>query len=58
MREEDSFLNKSCKLVKNDGFILHGLVKAINDNGVFFQTDQKTSFINWCNIREIVPEEA
>ena len=56
MQEKDSFINKNCTLVKNDGFILHGLVRDANDSGVFFQTNQKTSFINWCNIREIVPE--
>ena len=57
MIDNDSFINKNCKLVKNDGFILNGLIREINDNGVFFQTEQKTSFINWSNIREIIPKE-
>ena len=55
MINNDSFINKKCTLVKKDGFILNGQVTEVNDNGVFFRTNQKISFINWSNIREIVP---
>ena len=57
MLDNDSFINKNCTLVKKDGFVLNGLIAGINDNGVIFQTEQKTSFINWNNIKEIVPIE-
>lgn len=57
MDYREKFLNLPCKLQKKDGFILHGIVVDINDAGVFFQTDKKTSYIGFCDIAELLPEE-
>ena len=51
------FLDKKCKLVQIDNFVLSGIVTDIDNYGIMFQTKQKTSFIAWANIREITPLE-
>ena len=56
MKEKHHFKNRPCILVKKDGFILHGITKEINDAGIFFETTDKTSFLSWSNIRELIPE--
>ena len=50
-------LDKECKLVQNNNFVLDGIVVDIDNFGIMFQTKQKTSFIAWTNIREITPLE-
>ena len=57
MDKKEIFLNKYCKLEKKDGFILNGFVDDITDYGVWFTTNQKTSFISFDNIKELMPEE-
>jgi len=57
MEKNSILVNKNSILVKKDGFILHGVVRDINNAGVFFETNQKTSFISFDNIRELVPWE-
>jgi len=54
MDERQKFLNKNCKLVKKDGFVLYGKVIEIYNNGVFFQTDQFASYISWDSINSLV----
>lgn len=54
--ENDNFLNKECKLVMLNNFILHGKVIEWQEHGIIFQTKQKISFIAFNNIREITPE--
>jgi len=54
MRNE--LVGKRCKLVKKDGFMLYGIVQNTNDYGVFFKTDQLTSFIAWYNVKELRPQ--
>ena len=54
--KEDKILNKKCKLVLSNSFILNGIVRDMNTFGIIFETTQKTSFIAWQNIREITPE--
>jgi len=51
----DELVNKKCKLTFQHGFILDGYVREINDFGIWFETPQKTSFIAWNVIRELVP---
>ena len=50
-------LDKNCRLVQTNGFMLDGVVTDLDPYGVMFQTKQKTSFIAWANIREITPLE-
>ena len=54
MRNE--FLGKKCKLVKKDGFMLYGTVQNESEYGIYFKTDQLTSFIAWYNIKELTPQ--
>ena len=51
------FLDKKCKLVQTDNFVLSGVVTDIDEYGIVFQTKQKTSFIAWSRIQEITPLE-
>lgn len=55
MRNE--LVGKKCKLEKIDGFMLYGTVQNTNEYGVFFKTEQMTSFIGWYNIKELTPQE-
>ena len=55
--KRQAILNKYCKLVQNNGFILNGTVRDIDNFGILFETTQKTSFIGWANIRELTPLE-
>ena len=54
MRNE--LIGKKCKLEKIDGFMLYGIVQNATEYGVFFKTDQMTSFIGWHNIKELTPQ--
>jgi len=53
MREMSCFLHKRCKLVKNDGFTLYGIIIEIEQFGVVLKTNQETSFISFLNIKEL-----
>lgn len=55
MEIEDFFLNKKCKLEKENHFFLYGIVLDIDDKGVVFQTSQTTSYISWDEIKELLP---
>lgn len=57
MEKKDLFLNKFCKLEKKNGFVLSGNVLEVTDSGIIFQTNQKTSYIGWDEIRELIPQE-
>lgn len=50
-------LGKFCKVVEKNGFVLFGFVVDINDFGIFLETDQKTSFISFTKIEEIIPKK-
>jgi len=54
---KQTLLNKKCKMVQGNGFILDGTVVEMDTYGVMFKTTQKTSFISWSNIRELTPLE-
>ena len=47
------FEKKNVKLVKNDGFILYGKIIKINDDNIFFKTNQTSSVISISGIKEI-----
>jgi len=51
------FLNKQCKIRFNDDFVLIGEVLDANNAGFIFRTDQKTSFINWSQVKTVMPQE-
>lgn len=53
--ERNKLLNSECKLVQLNGFVLDGTVVNVDVYGIFFKTQQKTSFIAWNNIRELTP---
>jgi len=57
MEHKDVFLDKHCALTKQDGFVLHGTVLEILEKGLVFQTDKKTSFINWSDVQQLLIEE-
>jgi len=57
MKGDKSLLNKYCTLEFRNGFLLDGLVVDINEFGIVFETSQKTSFISWYNIKELVPKD-
>ena len=51
------FLNKPCKLVKKDGFVLYGIPREITASYVLFETRTKTSIIGFIDIKELSPDE-
>ena len=55
MKEKKVLIDKYCKLETTTGLNLYGYPTEITANGVFFETDQKSSFINWSEIRFLVP---
>jgi hypothetical protein len=50
-------IGKTCKLEFISDFVLTGRVLDADEHGIIFETDQKTSFIHWSKIEEIVPVE-
>lgn len=50
---ESHFLNKRCKLVKSDGFVLYGIPREITPMFVLFETQQRTSMLTYLEIREL-----
>jgi len=48
-----NFLNKHCKLIKSDGFVLYGIPREITPLYVLFETNQKISMIGFIEIREL-----
>jgi len=54
---KQNFVNKKCKLVKANDFVLYGKVIEQLDNGVVFKTIQGTSYINWNDINELVVQQ-
>ena len=57
MKVDSCILGKNCRLEFDNGFILNGIAKDMNDFGVLFETAQKTSFIAWIKIKELTPVE-
>lgn len=51
----EKLIDKECQLEFHNGFVLHGTVDEADDAGVIFTTNQKTSFINWKNIKKLEP---
>ena len=56
MKKENGelFLNKTVKLVKNDGFVLTGEILKIDDDSILFETEQATSLIAMDHVKELV----
>ena len=56
MRREEIkfFLNKTVKLVKNDGFVLTGKILRVNDDSLLFETVQATALISLDGIGELI----
>ena len=48
------FLNKQVKLVKEDGFVLYGIIKKINNSSLLFETKQQTSVLDFRTIKEVI----
>jgi len=54
--EHENFTGKRCSLQFHNGFVLHGTVEQENDAGIFFKTEQKTSFVAWDAIKQLIVE--
>jgi sRNA-binding regulator protein Hfq len=54
--ETQRFLNRNCKLVLTNGFVLYGIVKGIDQYGIIFETRQKTTYQSFFNIKELSEE--
>ena len=52
--EKTIFKGKFCKLVTDNGFVIYGIVKDIDDIGFLFETDTTTSYYTWDNICSVV----
>lgn len=52
------FLNKHVRLVLKPHFVIDGCVVEIHNDGFFFSTSQKTSYISYEALLEITPMEA
>ena len=50
---ESHFVNKRCKLVRSDGFVLYGIPREITPMYVLFETNQKISMIGFIEIKEL-----
>lgn len=48
------FLNKKVTLVKGNNFSLTGMITAVSNETIIFETDQATSAIDISHILEIV----
>ena len=55
MNLRNKLIGKHCKTRFKNGFTLTGKVVHMNDEGFFFQTPQKTSFISFDKITELIP---
>jgi len=49
------FLNKKVKIVKSNDFVIWGKILSLHDTGFMFFTDNKTIFLSFEAIKEIVP---
>ena len=54
MNKKEIFLGKKCQVTYNTGFVLKGIIKDIDEAGIVLETEQKTSFISWNSIRDII----
>ena len=52
--EKTIFKGKFCKLVLDDGFCLYGVVLDLDQDGLYFRTDNGTSYIAWKNVKSLV----
>jgi len=54
MDKRELFIGKYCKVNLISDFVLEGIVEDIDEHGIIFRTQQKTSFISWSGIRDIM----
>jgi hypothetical protein len=50
------FLHKRCRLIFKTYFSIYGVVDGVDEHGVVFTTDQKSSFISWDEILRLTIE--
>jgi len=56
MDKKTLFLDKYCRAeLRKNNFVLNGYVRAVDEFGILFETRQKTAFINWDDLLELVP---
>jgi hypothetical protein len=51
--EPEEFLNRQVDVAKLDGFHLYGILKKIEQHGIWIETKKELSFIAFNNIREM-----
>ncbi len=54
---DENFKDKYCRLETQTKLVLYGLPRQLTEQGVFFETEQKYSFINWYEIKYLIPTE-
>lgn len=50
---DNRFVNRRCKLVRSDGFVLFGIPREITPTYIVFETFQKTSIIGFSDVKEL-----
>ena len=54
MMDKEHFLGKRCQaILKRNHFRLTGIVLSVDENGIIFQTNQRTSFLGWDSLFEL-----
>lgn len=51
----EKYLGKPVRLVKDDDFVISGVIKEICNDSIIFYTDNKTVLLTFDRIKEIVP---
>jgi len=53
MENGNDFLNKHCKLILKNGFVLYGIAREITHSYVLFETVQRSSIIGFTDVKEL-----
>jgi len=53
MENGNSFLNKHCKVILKNGFVLFGVVTELTPAYIFLVTSQKSSLLSFIDIKSV-----
>ena len=51
----EKFLNQDVRLVKDDGFVINGIIKEVHDDSILFFSDGRNLILSFDRIKEVVP---
>jgi len=51
----ERFLNKKVRLVKDDSFVIYGVITKVADSSIIFYSDGREILISFNRIKEVVP---